>query len=118
MSLHAARSQTASPTAEKQNGLLGKTSLPAGWICKQDFFVVLKVARCNTSHKTRVIRREEINSQTFLETAVLPGCTLLMLYNAFSGINQEKKQLMVLLCLCSKCQMHCFYYLPWEGALL
>lgn len=49
---------------------------------------------------------EEINNQTFLERAMLPEFTLLMLYSAFfSWINQVKTQLIVLLCVCfcNKC---------------
>lgn len=111
MSVGAARSQAVSPIADKQNGLLGKLACQLDGSANTIFLVVPKVAGSIISHKTRVLRREEINSQTFLETALLSVCTLLMPYNTFSWISQVKTQLMVLLCLCSKSQMHCIYHL-------
>ena len=82
--LGTARSQADMPTAGKQNGLLGKLACkPDGSASRIFFLRSLKIAGCNVSHKTKALKIEEINSQTFLETAMLPGFTLLMLYNAF-----------------------------------
>lgn len=87
MSLGTVEIQADAPAAGKQTGQLGKVACRLDgsnilWSASRIFFLKSpKIARCNVSHKTKAIRREEINSQLLLETAVLAGFTLLMLYN-------------------------------------
>lgn len=65
------------------NGVLGKLACELDRSASTVFFLRSpKITRRTVSHKTKALK-EEINNQTFLERAMLPEFTLLMLYNAF-----------------------------------
>lgn len=66
------------------NGVLDKLACELDRSASRVFFLRSpKITRRNVSHKTKALKREEINNQIFLERAMLPEFTLLMLYNAF-----------------------------------